>query len=90
MRTEFAKPFEKDVDKIVDPALIDDIEQVIRNVENAQTITGIHELRKLVGYKQGKFYRIRVGSYRLGITIVGNLVTFARCLPRNIFYRKFP
>ena len=88
MRTESANPFKKDVEKITDSNLIDGIVQAIQNVENAKTIKDIPKLKKLKGYRMS--YRIRVGDYRIGITIVGDLVTFARCLPRNVFYRKFP
>ncbi|MFQ5637633.1 MAG: type II toxin-antitoxin system RelE/ParE family toxin [bacterium] len=36
------------------------------------------------------YYRIRVGSYRLGVEITENKVFFVRFLHRNEIYRYFP
>ena len=44
--------------------------------------------RKVKGEK--KFYRIRVGDYRLGVKIEGETVTFIRFLHRKDIYRYFP
>jgi len=90
MKTDFTKPFDKDVNNIIDVALLEKIEQAILNVEEAPTTREIRELRKLKGFKEGIFYRIKIGGYRIGVTIEGGLVTFARCLPRKNFYKKFP
>jgi mRNA interferase RelE/StbE len=45
---------------------------------------------ELVGYKS--FYKIRVGSYRIGLQIdtETHLVEFMRVLHRREIYRKFP
>lgn len=40
------------------------------------------------GYKE--YYRIALGSYRVGIRIVNNAVTFIRFLHRKDIYRYFP
>jgi len=90
MITEFSTSFEKDIDKIVDSSLMNGVKKAVISVENATTIKDIPKLRKLKGRKNGIFYRIRVGGYRIGVTIESGLVSFARCLPRNIFYRHFP
>ena len=46
--------------------------------------------QKLAGYKS--FYKIRVGSYRIGLQIDAetHLVEFTRVLHRREIYRKFP
>jgi mRNA interferase RelE/StbE len=67
-----------------------DIEQVISTVGNSPTIKNIPELRKLKGGTSGIYYRIRVGAYRIGITIDNEIVTFVRILHRKDIYRHFP
>ena len=90
MKTDFAKPFNNDVQKIANVVIVDEVKQAILDVKKAQTLKSIPNLRKLKGYKAGIYFRIRVGRYRIGVTIVGDLVTFARCLPRKNFYQCFP
>ena len=88
MNTRFKKSYERDLKKIVDDTLKADIKQSVRSVKNAQTTQDIPSLKKLKGYKI--HYRIRIGDYRIGVTIEGYLVTFSRCLPRKDFYKYFP
>jgi len=88
MKTDFTDPFDKDVDKIKDAKVIAKTEQAILSVENARDMRSIPKLKKLKGYRI--HYRIRVGDYRIGITIEGDTVTFLRCLSRKDFYRVFP
>ena len=38
----------------------------------------------------GKYYRIRLGEYRLGLVFENGAVTFVRCLQRKNIYRYFP
>jgi mRNA interferase RelE/StbE len=90
MKTRFEKTYTDDLKNIVDKTLKQKIKQAVLAVENAKTIGDIPKLRKLKGHKPAIYYRIRVGRYRIGVTIVGDLVTFARCLPRKIFYKNFP
>ncbi|HVF60227.1 MAG TPA: type II toxin-antitoxin system RelE/ParE family toxin [Thermoanaerobaculia bacterium] len=35
-------------------------------------------------------YRIRLGDFRIGLVVEGNLVTFVRVLHRREIYRRFP
>ena len=88
MNTRFKKSYERDLKKIVDETLKAGIKQSVRSVKTAQTTQDIPSLKKLKGYKI--HYRIRIGGYRIGVTIEGYLVTFARCLPRKDFYKYFP
>ena len=67
-----------------------EIEQAILAVESAATTQDIPNLRKLKGNKKGIFYRIRVGSHRLGVTIENDVVTFVVCRPRKDIYKFFP
>ena len=38
----------------------------------------------------GRYYRIRVGDRRLGLSIMDNIVVFVRCLNRSEIYKNFP
>jgi len=90
MNTDFTKPFNNDVKKILNVTVVSEIKQAILSVEEARRLRDIPKLRKLKGYKEGIFYRIKVKRYRIGVTIEGNLATFARCLPRKDFYKYYP
>jgi len=37
-----------------------------------------------------RYYRIKIGDYRIGMTVEGNLVTLVRFLHRKDIYRYFP
>jgi mRNA interferase RelE/StbE len=88
MKTNFAKHFDKDVNKINTATILDKIEQAILDVERALTMREIPILKKLKGYRI--HYRIRVGSYRIGVEIENGMATFRRCLPRKAFCTSFP
>ena len=88
MKTRFEKTYTSDLTNIVDKTLKQKVKQAVLAVENATIMREIPNLKKLKGYKI--HYRIRVGRYRIGVEIVGNLVTFIRCLPRKDFYKHFP
>ena len=91
MDTDFKTSFENDLKKIIDQTLKEDIKQTILSVEEAKTMKDIPELKKIKGYKKGIFYRIKVGSsYRIGVTIEGNLVTFVTFMHRKDIYKHFP
>ncbi len=74
--------------KIKDQGLLDRIRLAIENVETAETMTEISNLKKMSG--TGNFYRIRFGDFRMGIIVEGDTVVFVRCLPRKDLYRFFP
>ncbi|MUG93811.1 type II toxin-antitoxin system RelE/ParE family toxin [Scytonema sp. UIC 10036] len=88
MNVEFRKSFEKDLGKIRDDALLQRIKAVIEEVENVENITEISNIKKLIS--NGDNYRIRVGDYRIGITISNGRIIFVRVLQRKDIYRYFP
>ena len=90
METEFKKSFSNDIKKILDPALKEEIKQVILSVEKAIEKKDIPKLKKLKGSKKGIYYRIKVGAYRIGLTIENNTVTFVVFQPRKDIYKLFP
>ena len=88
MNTAFRESFDADLSAITDAALLRRIRKVIEQVEAAQTFQQIPNLKRLAA--KGKYYRIRVGDYRLGFVFEHGAVTFVRCLDRKEVYRYFP
>jgi mRNA interferase RelE/StbE len=88
MKVEFRKSFEKDLSKIRDRELLDRIKSVIEEVENADSLLDVSNIKKLKA--DGDYYRIRIGDYRIGFVEDGDVVTFVRVLHRKEVYRYFP
>jgi len=85
----FKKSFARDLKKRkTDKPLLDRVRQIIKEVEEAQDINGIRNLKKLKA--QGNHYRIRMGDYRLGLVIEEDTVCFVRFLHRGEVYTYFP
>ncbi|NWF61500.1 MAG: type II toxin-antitoxin system RelE/ParE family toxin [Fischerella sp.] len=88
MNVEFRKSFEKDLGNIHDEALLQRIKSVIEEVENAENLKDVGNLKKLKA--DGDYYRIRIGDYRIGLTVSEDVVIFVRVLHRKDVYRYFP
>lgn len=88
MKTAFKASFLRSVKKINDAQLKNDIAATILQVEKAEDIKNIASLKKLKGYKE--FYRIRLGNYRLGLSITGDIVLFVVIAHRKDIYKLFP
>lgn len=57
------------------------IRKVVEQIEAARTFLQISNLKRLEA--SGKYYRIRVGDYRIGLAFERGVVTFVRCLNRK-------
>ena len=88
MTSEFRASFARDLRMIRDADLLARIQAAIEAVEQAGRIQDIPNLIKIQG--GGSFYRLRVGDYRLGLSVVNNIVAFVRCLNRSEIYKNFP
>ncbi|MBI5473996.1 MAG: type II toxin-antitoxin system RelE/ParE family toxin [Ignavibacteriae bacterium] len=88
MTLDYQKTFSKDLLRIKDRTLLQRVKETILDVERAHQLDEIPHLKKLAPSKDA--YRIRVGDYRIGITISGNIVSFVRFLHRKEIYRHFP
>jgi mRNA interferase RelE/StbE len=88
MKTKFKASFLKAIKKLDNTQLKIDIANAIRNVESAETLRQISQVKKLKGYKH--YYRIRIGSYRIGIMIEADTVFFVDIDHRSNIYRIFP
>jgi mRNA interferase RelE/StbE len=83
----FKESFVRDLRHIKDKGLLTPVRELIELVEQAQHLGQVANLKKLRG---GNYYRIRVGDYRIGLTVEGDAVTFVRFLHRKDIYRYFP
>jgi mRNA interferase RelE/StbE len=88
VNVQFRASFSKDLRSIKNKNLLDRIRETVEYIEKAQKLPDIANLKKLKGGRI--YYRIRVGEYRIGLTIENNTVAFVRCLNRKEIYRYFP
>ena len=88
MEIYFEVSFEKDLKKIKDKVLLQEIKNRILEAKCTSNIWEIRHIKKLKGYET--FYRIRVGAYCLGIEVIHKKVIFTRCIHRKDIYRYFP
>ncbi len=88
MQFEIKKSFLKDLKKLNDKRLAEEIKNLFAIIEKAENLQEIPNVKKLKGYDN--FYRIRVGKYRVGIQYINNQVVFLRILSRKDIYKFFP
>jgi len=88
MQIEFTKKFGRQVDKYHDKKVRKNLSEVIDNILEAKNISKIKNLKKLKGQK--RFYRIRMGDFRIGIALENNKVILAAFDHRADIYKYFP
>lgn len=88
MNVEFRASFSRDLKNVRTKELLKRIRETIEEVERVHSLQDISGLKKLKG--ASKFYRIKVGEYRIGLALKGDTVVFMRCLDRKDIYRYFP
>ncbi len=87
MNLAFTRSFSKDLRQIHDKSLLDQLQEVIHTIEAAGSIQDIKNLKKLS--RGSRYYRLRLGDYRLGLAIEADTVTLVRILHRKDIYRYF-
>ena len=88
MKVEALNKFYKDIDKIRDKKLLNEIKEVILLIETASTLKSLKSVKQLTGYKN--YYRIKLGDYRLGIYSNSDTVLLTRFMHRKDIYKVFP
>jgi addiction module RelE/StbE family toxin len=88
MQVEFLSKFSKDLDKIKSKKLKDSVHSLIEQFENSESLSKIHNVKKLSGHKNA--YRIRLGDYRLGFFVENEIIQLARIKHRKEIYKLFP
>lgn len=88
MQVVFLKKFYKDLDNITQPKDQQALVVVIGLVKEVARLEDVPGVKKLSGFKDA--FRIRSGSYRIGVFIKGKVVQFARVAHRKDIYKIFP
>lgn len=88
MIVEFKNSFLKDLKKLKNKSLQHSIYHCIIQVESAESISEIKNIKKLKGYDS--YFRIRIGDYRIGIKQVDGIIFFVVFDHRKDFYTIFP
>ncbi len=88
MNTQFRESFTKDLQAIRDKTLLKRVQGIIEVVEQASSLDEIAHLEKMTGWQ--RYFRIKLGDYRVGIAVDGDMVTFVRFLHRKDIYKYFP
>jgi mRNA interferase RelE/StbE len=89
MDIEFSKSFEKQTSQIKDKVLLNRLSKLVKRVMKCQSLTEIPNLKPMVGY--AGFYRIRIGEYRIGISLEDKTVWFLFFGKRDeSTYKRFP
>jgi len=88
MKVSVQSSFEKDVLKIKDKKLAKQLNRAIGIFENCKSLSEIPNLKKIKS--KGSYYRLRLGSYRLGFKIEKETIVLLRFMDRKEIYKYFP
>jgi mRNA interferase RelE/StbE len=88
MIVQFHSRFSKDIDKLKDVQLRNDLEHLIVSLEAAKNLREIPEVKKLRGFNDA--YRIKLGYFRVCFFYNNGIISLARVLPRKDVYKYFP
>lgn len=88
MEIRYHNQFHRDLRRLGNPSLAAQVEQVIEELKAASTMRDMRGVSRMTA--PGEHYRVRIGEYRLGITMDGQTAILRRFLPRGEIYRRFP
>ena len=88
MNVEPSRQFSRDVRRLGSVQIQRRLDQAIQELIEAADSIEVSGVRRLQA--EGKHYRVRIGDYRLGITMEGETAVLRRFLPRGEIYRYFP
>ncbi|MCW6051713.1 type II toxin-antitoxin system RelE/ParE family toxin [Lyngbya sp. CCAP 1446/10] len=89
MEVQYREAFLKDLKQLKSSTSYQRIyELAFTTLEAMNTLEEIPNIKAMRGYN-GR-YRIRIGDYRMGIEVNGDVIEVMRVLHRREFYRYFP
>ena len=88
MKTVFTNKFLQQINAVRFKTIRKKVEKVILEVEKAETLSEIKNLKKLKG--ETKYFRIRIGDYRIGLYIENRIIEFSTMDHRKDIYKRFP
>lgn len=88
MTVEYLKQFIKDISRINDESLKNDVFDAIMNFKNTENLNSITNIKKMKGHSDA--YRLRIGKYRLGFFYINGIIELSRFAKRDDIYKLFP
>ncbi|GAB4197791.1 MAG: type II toxin-antitoxin system toxin RelE3 [Coleofasciculaceae cyanobacterium] len=89
MEVQYRQAFLKDLKQLKSSILYQRLyELAFTTLPKINTLQEISDIKPMRGYT-GR-YRIRIGDYRVGIEVNGDVIEVMRVLHRREFYRYFP
>ncbi len=89
MKLRFTNQFEKQLDRISDKRIPQQITKALQELKDAPTLSSVTSIKKLKGFSHA--YRIRSGGYRIGLfEEQDGYITVAHIDVRGSFYKRFP
>jgi mRNA interferase RelE/StbE len=88
MELEYRSSFTRDLKRVRDADIRGRVHRIIGELEAASAIAEISGAVRIRA--EGRYYRIRIGDYRLGIALEGDVAILVRFLHRRDVYRFFP
>ena len=88
MLVKYEKSFLKDIKKLDDKVLARKLKTILEEFETKKDLSTIVQIKKLKGHS--KFFRIKIGNYRLGFSYEDNNIDIIRFLHRKDIYKLFP
>jgi mRNA interferase RelE/StbE len=85
---QFRGSFARDLRSIGDKSILSQVKELIVLIEQAKSPQDLSHLKKIKGSTLS--YRIRLGEYRVGLTMEEDTVTMVRVLHRRDISRHFP
>ncbi len=89
MQTQITPYFQKRLRELPKPIRLGIIE-TIEQCNEASSLREILHLKDLKSKKNRRYYRIRVGSYRVGFEIIQGVLVFQTLGVRGDFYKEYP
>ena len=88
MIVEYRKRFLKELSKIPSETRLRIEKFVFEDLPKANSIHEVGVIEQMKGYRS--YYKVRFGSYRIGLKIEKEKAVFERALHRRDIYRFFP
>jgi mRNA interferase RelE/StbE len=88
MKVLYEKAFWRDIKKLRDQNVLDNLALVIEKIKKATDLSVLGDIKKLKGHPSA--FRIKVDDYRLGFFLENDQVILTRFLNRKDIYKFFP
>ena len=88
MKVEYRKRFLKDLSKMPSKTRREIERFAFTELPQTTSMAQLGNVERMEGYPS--FYKVRFGSYRVGLRLETGIVVFERALHRREIYRYFP